>query len=124
MQSQFEMQLQQQLFTLYASQGISGCAYAPPAGAVASNLTLRIDREDATPVMRDNHASGELFRAMIWVMQSDVAKVVKGGRFTLTSLNGPEVWTVETTPTLFAGEFECVCSRSGTERVMERRARE
>lgn len=67
---------------------------------------------------------GEVQSGEVMVMQAgtgSIPKPVKGGRF---RVEGVEVWTIETTPTLKNGQFTCTCSRQGVDALMERRAKD
>ena len=104
---------------LYSTFGIAA-VYADLAGT-KTICTVRIHREDAHQVDRPSHVSGEIQVAPLEVRTSEISKVVKGGRFTV---EGVEVWTVETTPVLKNGQHYCTCSRSGAERMMPKRSNE
>ncbi len=92
--------------------------YTAPDGTTHEDIPVIISRNDAHQVDRNIRTTGELQTAEIQVRQSELPKPVRGGRFSI----GMEVWTIETTPVLKLGEHFCTCSRSGTERLMPRRA--
>lgn len=120
MPSPFERQFAAQADSLY-SQFSLAATYTAPDGSTTSGITIIVHRNDAHQVDRNVKASGELQTGEIRVRQSELAKAVKGGRF---KVEGVEVWTVETMPVLKNGQHYCTCSRSGVERIMERRAKE
>jgi hypothetical protein len=121
MPSPFDQSVAANLDQFYATFGIPGVAYTDPSGGVTSDIIVRIHRNEAREVERENGTVGEMQTGEILVRQTELANVVKGGRFTL---EGVEVWTVATTPPLYHGEFHCTCYRSGTERLMDRRAKD
>ena len=126
MPSLFEQQFASQLDAMYAQFGIEATYTAPngtsvDAGIDGNPLLLRIHRNDAHQVDKTARVAGELQTSEVMVQQSKLAKPVKGGRF---AVEGVEVWTIETTPTLKNGEYLCSCSRSGVERMGPARAKE
>lgn len=94
--------------------------YTAPDGTETS-LTVRVQRHDPRQVDRPSTASGEEQTADVMCMQADLAKPVRGGRFTVEDT---EVWTIETTPALRNGEHICTCRRTGVSGAMPRRAKE
>ena len=120
MPSQFESMMAAALpGTHYATFGLAA-SYTAPDGS-NTTLTVRVQRDEARQVDRDNRVQGEVQTGRVMCMASDLAKPVKGGRFTVESV---EVWTIETTPTLVNGEHICACVRSGVTAIMARRAKE
>jgi hypothetical protein len=121
MPSAFETSIAANLDLLYLQFGLTA-TYSPPRdGTATSGITIRLHRGGFREVPRDVKASGQLQTGEILVRQSELSKPEKGGRFMVENV---EVWTIENIPTLNNGQFACVCSRSGTERMMERRAKE
>lgn len=106
---------------LYAVFGLIA-TYAAPDGTTVSGLTVRVHRNEPHQVERpgsSGRVSGELQTGEVMVLQSALAKPVKGGRFTV---EGVEVWTIALTPVLKNEQFSCTCTRTGVERAMERRS--
>lgn len=116
-QSAFELAFAANLDPLYVLFGVAG-SYAAPDGTSVAGLTLRVRRDDPHQVERPNRAIGEMQTGQILVRQSELARPVKNGRFTV---RGVEVWTIETTPRLQHGEYICTCTRTGVEIMMPRR---
>lgn len=103
---------------LYETFGVLG-SYTAPDGTAVGTLTLRIEREATSQTTGGNGQLSELTTAQIMARQSELAKPVRGARFTV---RGADVWTIETTPFLVHGQWECACKRSGLERHNSRRA--
>jgi hypothetical protein len=120
MPSAFETLFAANLSGLYEQFGLAA-TYTAPNAAETAGITVRVDRGDFLQVPGDMKAGGQLQTGKVLVRQSELSKPVKGGRFTF---EGAEVWTVETTPTLQNGEFICTCTRGGTDRLMDRRAKD
>lgn len=120
MPSQFETQMRTQLAgAIYPGMSLAA-TYTAPDGTVTAGLTVRVHRGDAHQVERASRASGEAQTGEIMVLQDDLPKPVKGGRFTV---EGVEVWSVAMTPTLANGQFVCACTREGVDAVLARRAK-
>lgn len=126
MPSVFEQEFAGQLDQLYGEFGVTA-TYTAPNG-VNQAVTVRIQRHEARQVEGMGQrgagaggATGELQTGEAFVRQSELAKPVKGGRFTLEA--GAEVWTIETTPLLKNGQHYCIVSRGGVDRYAERRAK-
>lgn len=120
MPSSFEqMFVASSLPALYALHG-RPATYTPPNGSTATPLTVRRNAGEPTQVNRETRVTGEMQTAEIMVQQSELAKPVKDGRFTV---EGVEVWTIATMPVLKNGQWNCKCERAGKERMVERRDR-
>lgn len=117
-QSPFEAEMAENLDDLYNEFGVGG-SYVGPDGSSIDGLTLRVRRNDPHQVERTNRNIGELQSGTVMVRQSELAKPLRNGRFTV---RGVEVWTIELTPILKNGELICACQRTGTESKMPRRA--
>lgn len=117
-QSDFEASMVDNLDEFYTEFGLAGI-YVAPDGASVSGITVRVYRDKAHQVERPSRTPGEMQTGEILMRQSELAKPVKNGRFTV---RGVEVWTIEMTPTLTNGEWLCSCVRTGVERMMDRRA--
>ena len=127
MPSPFETQFAAAVGALYEGAfGLSASYQAPDGsaavttGADGNPLTIRVHRNEARQTQGGAKpgTQAELQTAEVIVRQSQLAKVVQGGRF---AVEGNEVWTIETTPTLKNGQHYCTCSRGGTRRLMPRR---
>lgn len=128
MPSPFEQQFAVQAGALYeGSFGVAGSYQAPDGsapvtvGADGNPLLIRVHRNDAHQVDTAVRKSGEMQSGEIIVRQSQLPKVVNESRFTI---EGVEVWTVQTTPVLRNGEFVCTVARTGTAQLMTRRSAE
>jgi hypothetical protein len=125
MPSAFETLIAANLPTLYAQFGLvatftSSNGSVHTLGLDGQPIIVRVHREDPLAVYRDNRTSGEIQRATIMVQASQLSNPARGGRF---MVEGVEVWTIENTALHQNGEHILTCSRSGTERTMERSAR-
>ncbi len=118
MPSQFEQQMTTALASFYDEFAVAG-TYNAPNSTSAIPVTIRVHRNDAHQAEPRAGENRELQTGEIMVLQSQLAKPVKDGRFTLEG--GAEVWTIETTPMLKNGQHHCIVSRVGVNRLGERR---
>lgn len=123
MPSQFESDVAVSLDELYDQFGLSA-TYTAPDGTTAS-CTIRLHRNPVTPLpgsgRTERGAAEELQTAELLVRQSELAKPVAGGRFTVEGNRGGEVWTLEATPLLKNGQHHGAARRVGVVRMMEQR---
>ena len=124
MPSPFEQQFAAQLTDLFAQFG-QPAKYTDPSGNATVGLTVIVNRDGPMQTAIAGRATGEQQTGRIRVMQSALAKPVKGGRFAIDTIGDgtgqDEIWTVETTPRLANGQHYCVCTRSGANRLMARK---
>lgn len=118
MPSAFEQRMTSAMPRLYTSFGVPA-VYVAPSGTTTSGITVRIQRGEIRQTPTDQKTVGEMQTGQAFVQQSDLAKPVKNGRFAFDS--GVEVWSIETTPILKNGQWNCTVKRVSTDTRMEKR---
>jgi len=122
MPSQFEIDMAANLQPVYADFALPAAAANPDGTAVAS-ISIRLHRNDSRQVPMENGAAIESQTGELMVLQADIAAtaLVKPVRNTRFTVEGTEVWSVETTPVLKNGQYTCTVKRVGIERLQPRR---
>ncbi len=107
------------LDAIYAQYGIPGSLYGDKS---VQNVpcTPRLNRGKNMQISggKSSMTQGEIQPGQVFVRQGEIARPVIGGRFTIDD----EVWSIELSPLLRNGQFECSCVRVNPERRGERRA--
>ena len=104
--------------SMFGTFGLSA-TYTAVDGSSAVPCTIRLHRNESRSVDKSVRVSGELQSGEVMVRQSEIARPVKGGRFTIEG--GVEVWSVASKPRLVNGQWLCAVERAGKERMGERR---
>lgn len=120
MPSPFETRMSSAFDRLYGSFAKTGF-YTSPNGDKVFDISIRVRSNDSRQVVGQSKTIGESQSGTLFVRQSELARPVKGGRFTVENV---DVWTIESTPTLKNGQFECTCTRASVAGAMDRRTKE
>lgn len=116
MPSEFETEIAGELVELDSTFGRPATYFDSVVNSIP-NIFVRLRPEVFRNVPRESRAMGQMQRGQLIIQKAFVAKPVKGGRVQVEG----EVWTIDTTPSLQNGRWTCECTRSGTEKMMERR---
>jgi hypothetical protein len=97
-----------------------------PGGNTIGGLVGRIDRQLPMQEMGASGRESETQSGEISFSAAQFAAGVapeKGWRLNLSGDLAGEIWTIETTPRLHNGQYDCTCKRGGVTRINDRKAR-